>query len=88
MSFIKNLLKKLRQGRYGTIINRKSNVSKGVIGCSTRASTQKVKRSIVAILKYLTMIYDDILETYPAGKLPPIKKIHLYDLIPKKKFSS
>ena len=35
----------------------------------------KAKRPIAAILKYLTLVHDEILEKYPAGQLPPVDMI-------------
>ena len=38
------------------------------------ATAQKAKRTIAAILSYLTLLHDEILEAFPAGKVPPIEK--------------
>ncbi len=38
---------------------------------------KKLKRPIAAILKYLTLVHDEIFN--PAGKLPPVEKISLRD---------
>lgn len=43
----------------------------GVVGDATAATAEKAKRPIAAILKYLTLVHDEILEAFPAGKLPP-----------------
>ena len=51
----------------------------GVVGKPTLATARKAKRPIAAILKYLTLVVDEILEAYPSGKLPPIDKITLRD---------
>ena len=47
----------------------------GVVGDATAATAEKAKRPIAAILKYLTLIHDEILEAYPSGKLPPTEMI-------------
>ncbi|GAK61374.1 creatininase [Candidatus Vecturithrix granuli] len=43
----------------------------GVVGDATAGTAEKAKRPIAAILKYLTLIHDEILEAFPSGKLPP-----------------
>ncbi len=42
----------------------------GVVGSPSLATAEKAKRPIAAILKYLTMCVEDILEAFPAGTLP------------------
>ncbi|MEG2010081.1 MAG: 3-dehydro-scyllo-inosose hydrolase [Clostridia bacterium] len=49
----------------------------GVVGNPRLATPEKAKRPIAAILKYLTLIHDEILEKYPAGELPPVDMITL-----------
>ncbi len=49
----------------------------GVVGTPSISNARKAKRPIAAILKYLTLIHDQILEAFPAGKLPPVEKITL-----------
>jgi len=49
----------------------------GVIGVPTKATVRKAKRPIAAILKYLTLLIDDILEAFPPGKVPPVEKVTL-----------
>lgn len=51
----------------------------GVVGKPSKATPDKAKRPIAAILSYLTLVIDEMLEAYPAGKLPPIDKITLRD---------
>ena len=51
----------------------------GVVGKPTLASARKAKRPIAAILKYITLVVDEIIEAYPSGKLPPIDQITLRD---------
>lgn len=49
----------------------------GVVGHATKATAQKAKKPIVAILKYLTLLNDEILSALPPGKVPPVEKITL-----------
>ncbi len=54
-----------------------ASVPEGVVGRPTHGDAKKAKRTIAAILSYLTMVSDDILQAFPAGKLPPIEKTTL-----------
>jgi creatinine amidohydrolase/Fe(II)-dependent formamide hydrolase-like protein len=45
-----------------------------VVGYPSRGTAAKAKRPIAAILKYLTLMIDEILEAYPVGQVPPIEK--------------
>lgn len=49
----------------------------GVVGKPTKAHPRKAKRPIAAILRYLTLLHDQILETFPAGTVPPVEKVTL-----------
>lgn len=49
----------------------------GVVGRAKSGSAQKAKRPIAAILKYLTLWNDHILEAFPPGKLPPVEEVTL-----------
>ncbi len=49
----------------------------GVVGHATKAAAKKAKRPIAAILKYLTLVNDEILEALPAGTVPPVEKTTL-----------
>jgi len=51
----------------------------GVVGKPTLSSAEKAKRPIAAVLKYITLVVEEILEAYPSGKLPPIDQITLRD---------
>ena len=42
----------------------------GVVGYATQASASKMKQGVEQVLDYLVKLHDDILETYPPGKLP------------------
>ncbi len=50
----------------------------GVIGSATKASAEKAKRPVAAALRYLNLLIDHILETFPPGALPPIEEVTLY----------
>jgi len=52
----------------------------GVVGAPSKATAKKAKRPIVAILKYLTLVNEQILEAFPAGTVPPPEKVSLRDL--------
>jgi creatinine amidohydrolase len=47
------------------------------VGHPNIATAQKAKRTIAAILSYLTLVHDEILEAFPAGKVPPIEETTL-----------
>ncbi len=49
----------------------------GVVGFPTKATAHKAKRPVAAILKYLTLVVDQILETFPPGEVPPVEKVTL-----------
>lgn len=49
----------------------------GVVGEPSKATARKAKRPIAAILRYLTLLNDQILEAFPAGKVPPVEKVSL-----------
>ncbi|NLM11644.1 MAG: creatininase family protein [Clostridiaceae bacterium] len=49
----------------------------GVVGKPTIATARKAKRPIAAILKYLTLLNDQILEAFPPGTVPPVEKVTL-----------
>lgn len=51
----------------------------GVVGKPSLTGPRKAKRPIAAILKYLTLVVDEILETFPPGKVPPVEKMTLRD---------
>lgn len=47
------------------------------MGTPSQSDPRKAKRPIAAILRYLTLLHDEILETYPAGSVPPVEKVTL-----------
>lgn len=49
----------------------------GVVGKPSLATAAKAKRPIAAILKYITLVVDEILEAFPPGELPPVEGITL-----------
>ncbi len=49
----------------------------GVVGTATAAEARKAKRPLAAILRYLTILHDDILEAFPAGAVPPVEEVTL-----------
>jgi len=51
----------------------------GVVGKPSLATPKKAKRPVAAILKYLTLLHDQILEAFPAGTVPPVEKVTLRD---------
>ena len=63
----------------GHIAIERAATPEGVVGSPSKADAYKAKRPIAAILKYLTMMVDDILAAFPAGTLPPTEKVSLRD---------
>jgi len=49
----------------------------GVVGTPSVSNARKAKRPILAILKYLALVNDQILDAYPAGTVPPVEKVTL-----------
>jgi 3-dehydro-scyllo-inosose hydrolase len=49
----------------------------GVVGMASHGAAYKVKRAVAAILRYLTLLNDDILDAFPAGELPPVDQVTL-----------
>lgn len=49
----------------------------GSVGKPTLAKAEKAKRPVAAILRYLTLVVDQILEAFPPGKLPPVEEVTL-----------
>ena len=46
----------------------------GVVGKATLGDAKKAKRPVAAILKYLTLLIDEILEAFPPGEVPPVEE--------------
>jgi creatinine amidohydrolase/Fe(II)-dependent formamide hydrolase-like protein len=51
----------------------------GVVGRATLADGAKAKRAIAAAVSYLTLLVEQILETFPPGESPPIEEVTLFD---------
>jgi creatinine amidohydrolase len=49
----------------------------GVVGLATHGSAEKAKRPVAAIMRYLTLLNDQILEAFPAGSVPPVEEVTL-----------
>ncbi len=49
----------------------------GVVGQSTHATAEKAKRPLAAILRYLTLLNDQILTAFPPGTVPPVEEVTL-----------
>jgi len=47
----------------------------GHVGCPSKATFEKGRPGIEALLDYLEKLVNDILKTFPPGKLPPIEEI-------------
>ena len=51
----------------------------GVVGKAAQATAKKARRPMAAIIRYLTLLHDEILEAYPSGKVPPVEMTTLRD---------
>jgi creatinine amidohydrolase/Fe(II)-dependent formamide hydrolase-like protein len=49
----------------------------GVVGKATHGSAGKAKRPVAAILRYLTLLNDQILQAFPPGTVPPVEEVTL-----------
>lgn len=47
----------------------------GVVGKAKLGDARKAKRPVAAMLKYLTLLMDEILEKFPPGKVPPTEEM-------------
>jgi creatinine amidohydrolase/Fe(II)-dependent formamide hydrolase-like protein len=54
-----------------------SATPEGVVGKATHATPGKAKRPMLAILRYLTLLNDQILEAFPPGVVPPVEEVTL-----------
>ncbi len=61
----------------GHIAIERAATPEGVVGAPSKATARKAKRPIAAILRYLTLLHDEILEAFPAGQVPPVEKVTL-----------
>ncbi len=51
----------------------------GVVGKPTLGHAEKAKRPVAAILRYLTLLVDEILAAFPPGAVPPADKFTFRD---------
>jgi creatinine amidohydrolase len=49
----------------------------GVVGKATHGEARKALRPLAAILRYLTLVNDEILRVFPAGTVPPVEEVTL-----------
>ncbi len=49
----------------------------GVVGKATHGAAGKAKRPVAAILRYLTLLNDQILDAFPPGTVPPVDQVTL-----------
>ncbi len=61
----------------GHIAIERAATPEGVVGAPSKATARKARRPIAAILRYLTLVHDEILEAFPAGQVPPVEKVTL-----------
>jgi creatinine amidohydrolase len=54
-----------------------ASTPEGVVGKPRLAAARKAKRPVAAILRYLTLVVDQILEAFPSGSVPPAGKLSL-----------
>jgi creatinine amidohydrolase len=49
----------------------------GVVGKATMSDAEKAKRPLAAILRYLTLLIDEILAAFPSGTVPPVEMVSM-----------
>ncbi len=49
----------------------------GVVGMAAEGKASKAKKPLAAILKYLTILHDDIRKVFPPGTVPPVEEVTL-----------
>ncbi len=49
----------------------------GAVGRPSVADAKKARRPVAAILRYLTLVHDEILERFPPGTVPPVEEVTL-----------
>jgi creatinine amidohydrolase len=54
-----------------------ASTPEGVVGKATHGTAEKAKRPVAAILRYLTLLNDQILDAFPAGTVPPVEEVTL-----------
>jgi hypothetical protein len=50
-----------------------------VVGKATAGDARKARRAVAAILKYVTLLVDEILDAFPPGQVPPTEMVSLRD---------
>jgi len=66
------------QARVGLVPQEVVQTPVGVVGRATLGNAKKAKRAVAAILRYLTLLNDHILEAFPPGQLPPVEETTLF----------
>lgn len=51
----------------------------GVVGAAKKGDPRKAKRPLAAILRYLTLVQDEILAKFPPGTVPPVEMMSFRD---------
>lgn len=59
----------------GHVAIEAKSTPEGVVGSATKAKAEKAKRPLAAIVSYVALLVDQILEAFPPGKVPPVEKI-------------
>ncbi len=54
-----------------------SGTPEGVVGMAAHGEARKAKKPLAAILKYLTILHDDIRAAFPPGTVPPVEEVTL-----------
>ena len=49
----------------------------GVVGKATHGEARKALRPLAAIVRYLTLVNDEIMRVFPAGTVPPVEEVTL-----------
>ncbi len=62
------------EGHFGIEIKA---TPEGVVGKPTLGAAEKAKRPMAAILRYLTLVCDEILAAFPPGEVPPTEMVSL-----------
>jgi creatinine amidohydrolase len=54
-----------------------SATPEGVVGLAAHGEAKKAKKPLAAILRYLTILHDDIRKAFPPGSVPPVEEVTL-----------
>lgn len=54
-----------------------SATPEGVVGNAADATAEKAKRPLAAILRYISILIEDIREAFPPGTVPPVEEVTL-----------